>query len=98
MTDRPHPGRASTLILRLIDLVLESPTPAEAVRTLERLRDELRTRWNDNLTLGEAGEIEQLSGELEKILADLHDVIDHRRTPPATPHAPSMTDDSDFEE
>jgi 7-cyano-7-deazaguanine synthase len=78
--DRPHPGRASSRTLQLIDLILSSRSPAAAIRALETQREELRRRWQDDLSLGEAGEIDQLLQELEVVLEDLRQVVFRRRS------------------
>jgi hypothetical protein len=86
--ERPHPGRASSLTLQLIDLVLSADSPQAAIPELEKLRAEMQARWEGELSLGEAGEIDQMLAELDVVLADLRQVVE-RRYQQEPPHPPS---------
>jgi hypothetical protein len=72
-----------------IDLILEAANPAEADRLLAEEAEALRQRWQEDMTLHEALEIQRLSDELERLRADLRRAQQMRRgEPPAPPEQP----------
>jgi hypothetical protein len=70
-----------------IDLILEAASPAEADRLLGEEAQALRQRWQEDMTLQEALEVQRLSDELDRLRTDLRRAqqMRHSSGPPLPP-------------